>query len=251
MHVLRDTGIICLRQLRPTLRNPFAMFAFAMLQPVLYLVLFGPLLTGVPGAVGDDPWNWFVPGILAMLGLFGTAFAGFGLLPELHSGAHERLLATPVSRIALLLGRVMRDVVVLLIQAVILIAAVTAFGMRPSPAGVAAGLLLLAVLGIGLGTLSYLLAMVLKVQHMFAGLLQTVIMPLILTSGLLLPMDQGPGWLYAVSRVNPVTYVVEAERALFAGHLADPAVAVGALVAVAVAAAALALGTRRMRTLSA
>ncbi|CAM3852613.1 ABC transporter permease [Nocardiopsis gilva] len=190
-------------------------------------------------------------GILAMLGLFGTAFAGFGLLPELRNGSHERLLATPTSRVALLLGRVMRDVVVLLIQAVVLLVGVTAFGFRASALGVLVGLLLLAVLGVGLGTFSYLLAMVLKVEHMFAALLQTVIMPLILTSGLLLPMEQGPTWLYIVSRFNPVTHVVEAERALFAGHFTDPSIAIGSAVAVAVAVLALSLGVGSMRRINA
>ncbi|GAA3756469.1 ABC-2 type transport system permease protein [Spinactinospora alkalitolerans] len=251
MNVLRDTGIVFVRQMRPTLRNPVAVIVFGMLQPVLYLALFGPLLSGMPGPSGAASWEWFVPGIVVMLGLFGTAFAGFGLLPELRSGAHERLLATSVSRVALLLGRVSRDVVVLLVQAVLVIAVVTALGLRVSPLGVAAGLLLLAVLGIGLGILSYVMAMLLRQEYLFAGLLQTVIMPLILLSGVLLPMDMAPGWLSTISRANPISHVVDAERALFAGDLTEPAVLVGTGVAVAIALIAVVLGTRSMRRVSA
>lgn len=250
MRILHDTWLVFVRQMRPTLRNPVAVFVFGMLQPVLYLALFGPLLSGMPGALGADSWQWFVPGMLAMLGLFGTAFAGFGLLPELRSGSHERLLTTPVSRVSLLLGRVLRDIAVLLVQAVIVIAAVIPFGLELSFLGAVLGLLLLALLGVGLGIFSYLAAMAVREEYIFAGLLQTVSLPLILLSGILLPMDLAPDWLYAVSRANPVGYVVEAERALFAGDFSDPSVAYGGMVAVVVTAVALALGSRKMRRIN-
>ncbi|MDA0566237.1 ABC transporter permease [Streptomonospora sp. S1-112] len=250
MSFLRDTWIVYLRQLRPTLHAPVFGLGFSMLQPVLYLVLFAPLLSGMPGAMGDNSLQWFVPGVLAMLGLFGTAFAGFGLLPEIRSGAHERMLATPASRVALLLGRVLRDVSVLLVQSVVILLAVLPFGLEVSLPGAAAGLVLLMVLGTGLGTLSYLLAMTLREESMFAAALQTMIMPLILLSGVMLPMDLAPAWLYALSRANPVSHVVDAERALFAGDFADVSVLAGTGVAVAIAAVALAAGTRMMRRLA-
>lgn len=251
MKVLRDTGIMFQRQMAPTLRNPLFFLVFGMMQPVLYLVLFGPLLSGMPGPLGADPMQWFVPGMLCMLAVFATAFAGFGLLPEMQAGVHERLLAAPVSRVALLLGRVLRDVLVLIAQALVVIAGAAAFGVQVSIPGALAGLLLLAVLGVGLGTLSYLLAMALKVPFKFSGALQAVIMPLILLSGVMLPMDLAPGWLYALSRINPVSHVVDAERALFNGGFAVSEIGLGAGVAVAVAALALALGARSMRRLNA
>jgi len=251
MKVLRDTGIMFQRQMAPTLRNPLFFLVFGMMQPVLYLVLFGPLLSGMPGPLGADPMQWFVPGMLCMLAVFATAFAGFGLLPEMQAGVHERLLAAPVSRVALLLGRVLRDVLVLIAQALVVIAGAAAFGVQVSIPGALAGLLLLAVLGVGLGTLSYLLAMALKVPFKFSGALQAVIMPLILLSGVMLPMDLAPGWLYALSRINPVSHVVDAERALFNGGFAVSEIGLGTGVAVAVAALALALGARSMRRLNA
>ncbi|WP_420160590.1 ABC transporter permease [Nocardiopsis sp. CNT-189] len=251
MKVLKDTGIMFQRQMAPTLRNPLFFLVFGMMQPVLYLVLFGPLLSGMPGPLGADPMRWFVPGMLCMLAVFGTAYAGFGLLPEMQEGVHERLLAAPVSRTALLLGRVLRDVAVLIAQALVVIAGAAAFGVRPSVPGALAGLLLLAVLGVGLGTLSYLLAMVLKAPFKFSGALQAVIMPLILLSGVMLPMDLAPGWLYALSRINPVSHVVDAERALFGGGFAATEVGLGAAVAAGTAVLALALGVRSMRRLNA
>ncbi|MEE2053861.1 ABC transporter permease [Nocardiopsis umidischolae] len=246
--LLRDTGTVFVRQMRPILRRPL-LLTFGMLQPVLYLVLFAPLLTGLAGAEGENPWQWFVPGLLVMLALFSAGFAGFGLLPEMASGTHERLLATPVSRVSLLLGRVLGDVVTMLAQMVLIIVLVIPFGFRISVAGAVVGLLLLAVLGIGLSTLSYLTALAVKQTYVFAPVLQTVIMPLMLLSGVLLPMELAPSWLYGLSRINPVAYVVDAERALFAGDW-GLSVGIGWAVAVALAVAALGFGSRAMRRLS-
>ncbi|NYH52173.1 MULTISPECIES: ABC transporter permease [Nocardiopsis] len=246
--LLRDTATVFSRQMRPVLHRP-VMLAFGMLQPVLYLVLFAPLLTGLAGAEGENPWQWFVPGLLVMLALFTAGFSGFGLLPEMASGAHERLLAAPVSRVSLLLGRVLRDVATMLVQMVLVIVLVVPFGLRVSVAGAVVGLLLLAVLGTGLATLSYLTAMAVKQTYVFAPVLQTVIMPLMLLSGVLLPMELAPSWLYALSRANPVAYVVDAERALFAGEW-GASVGIGWAVAVVLTVAALAVGSRAMRRLS-
>ncbi|MFE3460005.1 ABC transporter permease [Nocardiopsis aegyptia] len=246
--LLRDTGLVFQRQLRPVLRRP-VMLVFGMLQPVLYLVLFAPLLTGLAGAEGENPWQWFVPGLLVMLALFTAGFAGFGLLPEMASGAYERLLATPANRVALLLGRVLRDVALMLAQVVLILVLVLPFGFRTGVVGALVGLALLAVLGIGLSTLSYLVALVAKQTYVFAPVLQTVIMPLMLLSGVLLPMDLAPTWLYTLSRLNPVAYVVDAERALFAGEW-GAAVGLGWGVALALAVAALLVGARMTRRMN-
>ncbi|QBI55165.1 ABC transporter permease [Streptomonospora litoralis] len=251
MSLLRDTWLVFLRQLNPTLHSPVTSLVFSMLQPVLYLALFAPLLSGVPGGFGEDSMQWFVPGVLAMLALFGTAFAGFGLLPELRGGSYERLLAAPVSRVALLLGRVLRDIALLLAQAVVILLVVLPFGLQVSPVGAAAGLLVLLVMGTGLGTLSYMLAMSVKQEFHFPAILQTVTMPLILLSGILLPMELAPTWLYVLSRINPLSHVVDAQRALFVGDFGDPSVLIGSAVAVAIAVIALFLGTRLMRRLAA
>lgn len=248
--LLRDTGTVFARQMRPVLSRPF-MIVFGMLQPLLYLVLFAPLLTGLAGSEGENPWQWFVPGLFVMLALFTAGFAGFGLLPEMASGAHERMLATPTSRVALLLGRVLGDLVIVLAQLLLILALVLPLGFRTTVAGALAGFALLAVLGVGLATLSYLAAMVAKHTYVFAPIIQTVLMPLMLLSGVLLPMELAPGWLYTLSRFNPVAHVVDAVRVLFGGGAWDATVLLGWVAAVGLALVALAAGARSMRRLSA
>ena len=85
-----------------------------MMQPILYLVPVRPAPRGrdasAPGPA-RSAFNWFVPGLLIQIAIFGTAFVGFGLIAELRSGVVERMRVTPMSRAAMLLGRSLRDVV--------------------------------------------------------------------------------------------------------------------------------------------
>lgn len=244
---LRATRLVMVRELRPVVRDPFSVM-FGLVQPLVFLGLFGPLLAGslrASGAFDDGVWQWFVPSILLMTTLFGTSTTGANLQFEMQTGAHERLLVTPLPRSAQLVGRALKEMVPLTAQATIIVLVMLPFGFRLHLAGALLGLALLAVLGVGLGSLSYALAIaVRKVEWMFWMVQQTVLFPLLILSGLLLPLDSGPSWMRAAARANPLAYVVEAERALFAGELASSTVAWGALAAIATAAVGLLVGIR-------
>jgi ABC-2 type transport system permease protein len=238
VNAIRDTNTVFVRELRPLVRDPFAVL-FGMIQPLVFLGLYGPLLGGVPGLNGESPWQWFVPGIVVMMTLFGTSTVGARLQGEMLTGAHERLLVTPLSRSALLIGRALKEIVPLLMQAVVIVGVALAFpiGFHFYPLGTSIGLLLLVVFGIGLGSLSYALALACKDREwLFWMVQQTLLFPLLLLSGMLLPLDMGPDWLRAASLANPLTYLVNAERALFGGSLALQSLAPGTLAAFAVAA---------------
>src|SRR5664279_2710632 len=131
MRVFTDTWLIFQRSLTLSLRNPVWVI-MGILQPILYLLLFGPLLTNVakmPGFPPGGAFNVFVPGLLVMTALFGSAFVGFGLCDEIREGVIERMAVTPMSRVAMLLGRSLRDVVLLLAQALILVGLAIPFGL--------------------------------------------------------------------------------------------------------------------------
>jgi ABC-2 type transport system permease protein len=197
---------------------------------------------------GGSALQWFVPGIILMSCLFGTSATGANLLFEIHTGSHERMLVSPLRRPALIIGRALKEIVPTLAQTVLIIAATVPFGFRFHLAGAAVGLLILAVFCVGLGALSYTLALASKDQEwMFWAVQQTLLFPLLLLAGMLLPIDSGPGWLRTLSRFNPLTYVVDAERALFNGELFSATVAGGVIAAVVVAAVGLLAGMRAMR----
>jgi ABC-2 type transport system permease protein len=243
--LVSDTATVFTRELRPVLRDPFSVI-FSMVQPLFFLALFAPLLPD--GLGGGSALQWFVPGLVVMVCLFGTSATGANLLFEMQTGSHERMLVTPLRRPALIVGRVLKEIVPMLAQTVIIVVATVPFGFRFHLAGALVGLLILAVFCVGLGAFSYTLALASKnTEWMFWAVQQTLLFPLLLLAGMLLPLEGGPDWLRALSKVNPVTYLVDAERAAFSGEIASWTVAAGALAAIAVAAAGLAVGIRAMR----
>jgi ABC-2 type transport system permease protein len=244
--LLRDTWIVMARELRPTVRSPFSLL-FGLVQPLVFLGLFGPLLAGQMGGSSAAVWQWFVPSILGMTALFGTSTTGANLLFEFQTGAHERMLVTPLARPALLVGRALKELVPLAGQAVVVVAVMVPFGFELHLAGALLGMALLGIFGVGLGALSYALAVaVRKADWMFWMVQQTFLFPIMILSGMLLPLETGPGWMQAAAKANPLAHVLEAERALFAGDLTSAAVAWGFVAAAATAAVGLAVGIRVM-----
>ena len=231
MKTIRDTWLIFRRSLVLTLRQP-TWLIFGIMYPLLYLVLFGPLLDGVVSQAGGGvgAYNWFVPGLLVQVALFGSAFVGFGLIAELRYGVVERMRVTPMSRTAMLLGRSLRDVVLLLVQALLMVALSIPFGLHLDPAGVAVSFGLLALLGLVMAPLSYAAALALRSEDAFAPLIQGVTFPLLLLSGILLPMTLAPDWLRFLSTINPLTHAVDAVRALFNGQWGEPEIMIGTVV---------------------
>ncbi|ACZ32138.1 ABC-2 type transporter [Xylanimonas cellulosilytica DSM 15894] len=246
---VRDTGIVLLRELRPVLRDPFSL-VFGLVQPLVFLALFGPLLVGSMGgssALGGDVWQWFVPSILLMTTLFGTSTTGSNLQMDMQTGSHERMLVSPLTRSSLLVGRALKEMVPIVAQSVIVVLVMIPFGFRLDVVGAVLGLVMLAVLGVGIGSLSYALALAVRKQEwMFWMVQQTVLFPVMLLSGMLLPIETGPRWMQVAAHANPLSYVVDAQRALFAGDLASGVVVWGWVAAGATAAVGLLAGIRAM-----
>jgi ABC-2 type transport system permease protein len=245
MKTIRETWLIFRRSVILTLRQP-TWLVFGIMYPVLYLVLFGPLLDGAvsQAGAGVSAYNWFVPGLLVQVALFGSAFVGFGLIAELRYGVVERMRVTPMSRTAMLLGRSLRDVALLLLQALIMVGLAIPFGLNLDPIGLAVALGVLALVGLVMAPLSYAAGLVLKSEDAFAPLVQGVVMPLLLLSGILLPMALAPDWLRFLSSVNPLTHAVDAVRALFNGDWGNPEVAIGVTITAVLAAVAVWIASR-------
>ncbi|MEZ0096101.1 ABC transporter permease [Streptacidiphilus sp. EB129] len=245
MQIISDSVLLFRRHLDTTMKSKISIL-IGMVQPVLYLLLFGPMLEkALPDASGSNAWQMYVPGLLVQLGLFGAGYAGFNLIPDMRAGVIERMRVTPVSRLALLLGRVMRDAVVMLIQAVMLTAVAVGFGLRAPLVGIVASFVMVLALAISLASMSYLLALSLPTEYLFAPVINTVALPLMLLSGILLPMTFAPGWLSVLSHFSPFRYIVDGMRDLFLGHYATRSVLEGVIVAAVLVVASLALGTRK------
>lgn len=248
--IMNDTAIVFTRELKPVVSDPFSVM-FGLIQPMFFLALFAPLLSSVSGLGTATSLQWFVPGTIVMLCLFGTSTTGANLLAEMQRGSHERMLVTPLSRSSLMVGRALKEIVPTAAQAVLIVLVTIPFGFRFNVGGAIAGLAILAVFCVGLGALSYSLALACKNQDwMFWVVQQTLLFPLLLLAGMLLPIEGGPQWLQAMSKANPLSYIVDAQRALYAGDFGLDTAAGGVVAAVCVAALGLFVGTRAMRSSS-
>lgn len=232
MKLLRDTWLVFQRYFSLFIHNP-AWVAVGVVQPALYLLLFAPLLKSIvhlPGFPPGGAYNVFVPGLLVQLGIFGASGVGFSLISELRGGVVERLRVTPVSRLALLLGRALRDTLTLLVQSLILVAIGLPFGLSIKPLGMLIMLALIGLVGLLFASISYWLALVLKDENSFAPIIFTAALPLLLLSGVLLPMSLAPQWLQTISTLNPLSHAVSAARSIFLGHLGNLTVLEGIVI---------------------
>src|ERR1700758_5438290 len=252
MSFISDTLFVSRRQQRLILRVP-AFLIVGVLQPILYLALFGQLLTKLPagtlaGGSGTggtaEAYRFFVPGLLIQLALFGSTFVGFAIISDWRSGVIERVRVTPVNRLAINAGRVLRDVVTLVVQAAVLVLVGVAFGLRAPLPAVLIGFVFIMFVAIGLASVSYATGLIVKSEDAFAPLINTVVVPLLLMSGIFLPLTLGPGWLQGIARISPFRYIIDAMREAYLGHYFNTIMVEGIAVAVGMALLFLWLGSR-------
>ncbi|MFB9366861.1 ABC transporter permease [Kitasatospora sp. NPDC001664] len=241
MKLARDTWLVFQRQLLLMWRTP-VWLVVGLVQPVFYLLLFAPLLKRALEPMGAttyaEAYQIYVPGLLAVLCIFGGLYTGFSLLGELKAGVVERSRVTPVSRLALLLGRALREVAALLVQAVVITLLALPFGLRVGPLNLLLAYLLLGLLALMTSAISYGIALVLPNDAAMAPVVNTLSQPIALLSGTLLPLALAPVWLQTAAKWNPFYWAVEGMRSLFSGHLGDSVVWQGLAVVVVMTAAA-------------
>jgi ABC-2 type transport system permease protein len=191
-------------------------------QPVLWLMLFGGVMARVRGvAPGNVPYiDFLAAGILAQSALFVAIFYGISAIWERDLGVLQRYLVSPAPRTALVVGKALSAGVRALSQALIvyLLALLLGVGINLHPLnilGVAAAI----VLGSGLfSTLSLIIACIVRTRERFMGIGQILTMPIFFASNAIYPLSLMPAWLSVVSHVNPLTYEVDALRALMLVH---------------------------------
>jgi ABC-2 type transport system permease protein len=220
MYFLQDVWLVFQRQILLMWRTPIWIIV-NISQPIFYLLLYAPLLQPALAPAGavtrGDAYRIFVPGLLVLMAIFNGLFTGFGLLAELRAGVIERARVTPASRVALLLGRSLRDVVSILVQAIIVIVVAIPLGLGVHLGSLLLGLLLLGLLALMASAVSYGVSLWLRSEAALAPVMNTVAMPLAMLSGVMLPMIYAPDWLRGIAAFNPFLWAVDGIRALFEG----------------------------------
>jgi ABC-2 type transport system permease protein len=248
--LLRDTYLIGKNELLIQVRNPLWLF-FGLFQPIVYLALFSPFLSGIantPGFPTGNAIQFFAPGLLIMNVLFGAAFAGFGLIDQLRTGFIERIRVTPVSRVAIVLGLILRAPVVLIVQsAILLIVALVFFGLQISWTGILILAVLLILIGITMASLSFTIALITKEEGTLAAVTNFFTLPLLLLSGVMLPLTFAPSVIQNIATYDPFTYAVNASRSLVNGSLGNSSIITSFIIFIILCIVALAWFIRSMR----
>jgi ABC-2 type transport system permease protein len=247
---MRDIYLITMNEIRVTIRNPFWAFS-GLFQPIIYLLLFGPLLNGIAGVRGfpggGNAIQFFAPGLLIMNALFGSGFEGFTLRDKLDSGFLERLRVTPISRLSLALGFILQTSLNLVVQSILLLIVSLFFGLRFDLLGALVLLVLIVLIGITMASISYRLGLMIREGGILAGIVNTFVLPAMILSGIMLPISFGPPIIQMAARLDPFYYAVNASRVLIDGNLGDSSVASALAIFAALAALCLAIFIRGMR----
>jgi len=187
-------------------------------QPALWLLVFGEVFTRVRAIpTGNLSYiDFMAPGILAQSVLFIAIFYGIAIIWERDLGIVHKFLATPTPRAALVLGKALSAGVRGLTQAVIIYALALLLGVKMDWNPLALlGVLFAVILGAAFfSTLSLIIACIVKTRERFMGIGQVLTMPLFFASNAIYPISIMPGWLQVISHINPLTYEVDALRAL-------------------------------------
>ncbi len=214
--LLKTVAIVAM-DLRKLRRDPTELLTRAI-QPALWLMVFGQVFTharSIP--TGDLPYQDFMaPGILAQSVLFIAIFYGISVIWERDLGIVHRLLVTPTPRAALVLGKGVSAGCRALSQAFIIYFLAWLLGVKLEwrPQAVA-GVLIVVMLGAALfSTFSLIIACLVKTRERFMGIGQVLTMPMFFASNAIYPLQMMPSWLRAVAWGNPLTYEVDALRAL-------------------------------------
>jgi ABC-2 type transport system permease protein len=192
------------------------------IQPALWLLLFGEVFTKVHAiSTGEVPYlDFMAPGILAQSVLFVAIFYGIAIIWERDMGIVHKFLASPTPRGALVLGKALSAGIRSLSQAVIiyLLAFLLGVKMNWTVSGLM-GVIATVILGAALfSALSLIIASLVKTRERFMGMGQVLTMPLFFASNAIYPISMMPAWLQIVSHANPLTYQVDALRALMLAH---------------------------------
>jgi ABC-2 type transport system permease protein len=247
--VAANTWWMTVRRLQAFVQQP-AFLVITLIQPVIWLFLFGALFRRVvelPGFGSSSYLDYLVPGVVVMSAVSSNMWAGMGMLEEIERGTLNRFLVTPVSRSAIINANVVEQGISTTIQSLVIVGLGLLGGARYDAAGIAVLVLASVVLGTFFGALSNTIGMLVRQRETIIGFNTLLLLPLTFLSSAFMPAALMPGWIQAIARANPVDWALRAGRAAMATPADWSAVGLygGALVALAAATVALSVRTFR------
>ncbi|SFR30165.1 ABC-2 type transport system permease protein [Lentzea waywayandensis] len=231
--ILRDTWLIYTNELMQRKRQ-ILWLVLGLFQPLLYLFAYGPLVTKLMSSFWHtNTWDTFLPALLLQAALTQSMFAGLTLLWEKRMGVVERFRVAPISRYALVFGKLGAiGTTTALLSFFVAMICRSFFALNSNMVNIAVCVLFNVLLSMFVAACSYALALRVNNEETLSPALNALLLPLLLLSGAFIPItkDSSPGWLQQVSLFNPITYIMDADRAILRGNYFDSNAVIGTAV---------------------
>lgn len=216
MKALNDTAHMTVRHLMALWRQPW-WIAVALVQPVIWLLLFGALfqtVVDIPGFGSDNYIQFLAPGVVVMTAFFGSGWTGMPLIDDIDRGVVDRFLVSPVRRSSLITGRLSSGSVTIAIQSLIIVglALIAGASFENGVLGVAVLIAVSILVSAAFGCLSIGLALLVRREETLIATVQFLLLPLSFMSVTFMQKSLMPGWMQTVSDLNPLNWAVEAGR---------------------------------------
>jgi ABC-2 type transport system permease protein len=216
--LLRHAGYLTARSTRALWRQP-AFAVATLVQPIIWLLLFGALFQGVAdipgfGAEHGSYLEFITPGVVVMTALFSSGWAGTVYIDDMNRGVMDRLLASPVRRGAMMIGTLAYQGLTTVLQTLVVVGIAFLVGARfpGGVAGLAVTLLAAVLISVIVASLSNALALLLRSQEALIGISQFIVLPLQFLSSAIMDTALAPEWVQTIARYNPVDWAVVASR---------------------------------------
>jgi ABC-2 type transport system permease protein len=218
MSPVTETLTIARRNLRKSVRVPMLLF-MSLFQPLLFLVLFSQIfssLADVPGFPYDTYLQFLVPAIIAMTALSSAFQSGLGTVADVEDGMLDKFLIAPIHRVSIMSGRILADGTRIIAQAAVVIFAAFLMGARYETGilGILMMIALASLFGMAWAGLSNIVALRTQNAELTMVIGIVLLFPILFLSTGFMPSALLPDWLDTVAKLNPLTYLIEAERAL-------------------------------------
>jgi ABC-2 type transport system permease protein len=214
----RHSAYLTARSLRTLWRQP-AFAAMTLIQPVIWLLLFGELFKSVVHVPGFDPnagsyLEFITPGIVIMTALFSSGWAGTVYIEDMNRGVMDRMLASPVRRGAMMIGTLAYQAVTTVVQTltVFLIAYLVGARFDGGADGIAVTVVAAILISVIIASFSNAIALLVRQQEALIGISQFIVLPLQFLSAAIMDISLAPQWVQDVARYNPVNWAVVAAR---------------------------------------
>ena len=217
--LVHDTLVVARRNLLRLTRQP-QLLVFVVIQPVMFVLLFRYVFGGaIRTAPGLNYVDFLIPGIIVQSVGFGAASTGVGLAEDLNNGIIDRFRSLPMSRLAVLAGRTLSDVVRVLFTVLLMATIGFAVGWRPkgNVVELVAALGIIIVYGFALTWVYAYVGLRLRNAEATQSASFVILFPLNFASSVFVPVATMPGWLQSFARVNPITLTADSVRALTFG----------------------------------